>query len=383
MVIRNTFLASLIVLTSFSVNAEIGQSIANNQQQAIERGQASLDPSFLGQLAQGRDLVPMARSVSEESLYSPNETAISEDITYKILISDAMGKRDIKALLRDLGHRSDVVFVVRGLLPKERTINDVGIRIINLVKGFDPVPNVLLDPRPFQTVDAKLAPQILMYKGDELLSSATGLANPNYLKEQYEKGKSGNLGNLGNFGAVVTITERDITEVIKERMEALDKEQLIADAKNRYWDNVQFFGLPNATESQVREFAPLVTVEKDMFAPDGQLIAFKGQHFNTLNTMPFTQRLVIFDATNPEQVEFVKALPHSSLRTKYITTRYDRSLKWDAVKSIETKLGSPVYQLKPDVIQAFNIKVVPSVIVADNKRKVFRIEEVQINGAAN
>jgi conjugal transfer pilus assembly protein TraW len=94
--------------------------------------------------------------------------------------------------------------------------------------------------------------------------------------------------------------------------------------------------------------------------------------------MPFTQRLVVFDATNPDQVEFVKSLPKSSKRTKYITTRYDRSLKWDAVKHIEEQLGAPVYQLKPDIIQAFSLQVVPSVIVADNVRKVFVIEETQV-----
>lgn len=376
MVIRNVALTSLIALIPFSVNAEVGQFIANSQQQAIAKGKAALDPSFLGKLTQDTVSVISEYGVSEEFHDTAIEATMNNDITYKILISNAMGEQNIKALLRDLGHRSDVVFVVRGLLPEERTINDVGMRIINLVKGFDPVPNVQLDPRPFQTVDAELAPQILMYKGDELLISATGLANPNYLKEQYEQGKS---GNLGNFGAVVTISERDITEVIKERMNALDKDQLIADAKGRYWDNVQFFGLPNAIESKVREFEPVITVEEDMFTPDGQLIAFKGQRFNTLNTMPFTQRLVIFDATNPQQVEFVKSLPQSAKRTKYITTRFERSKKWDAVKYIENQLGESVYQLKPDIINAFSIQVVPSVIEADNLRKVFRIEEIQLD----
>ncbi|BEI26508.1 TrbC family F-type conjugative pilus assembly protein [Vibrio cholerae] len=375
MVVRNILLGTLFALNTYALSADIGQSIASGQQQAIARGQAALEPSFLGQLSQEINGRIQPISAASEEIYSGGEASTSDDVVYKILISDAMGEREIKALFRDLGHRSDVAFVVRGLLPQERTINDVGMRIIQLVKGFDPVPNVQLDPRPFQAVGAEFAPQILMYQGDELIASATGLANPTYLKEQHEQGKS---GNLGNFGAVVKISERDITEVIKERMDALDKDQLIAQAKDRYWNNVQFFGLPDATETQIREFEPVLTVDEDMFTPDGQLIAFKGQRFNTLNSMPFTQRLVVFDATNPDQVEFVKSLPKSSKRTKYITTRYDRSLKWDAVKHIEEQLGAPVYQLKPDIIQAFSLQVVPSVIVADNVRKVFVIEETQV-----
>ncbi|TXY52048.1 hypothetical protein FXE74_18865 [Vibrio cholerae] len=122
-----------------------------------------------------------------------------------------------------------------------------------------------------------------------------------------------------------------------------------------------------------------MTINDDLIAPDGTVIALRGATYNTLDYAPFTQRLVIFDATDERQLEFVKTLPKTQLRTKYITTRFDRTLKWDAVKYVENQLNAPVYELKPEIMTAFDIRSVPSVVTADNTRKVFLISETKLD----
>ncbi len=350
------------------------KEMASSRQEAITHGQQILEPEFIDSLIGKSNQIQNAQIGALPKQETP--IAPESGTKYFILITDAMGESRIKQLFRSLAHRQDVAFVVRGLLPREKTITDVGQRIINLVKNLPVTPNVILDPRPFQDVKAEFAPQILMYHNGELVASAQGLANPNYLKERVDEGKQ---GDLGNFGSVVKIAERDITEVLKERFMKLDKQQLIADAKNRYWDNVQFLTLPESKETQVREFKPNLYIDRDIITPDGRVIALAGQQYNTLERVPFTQRLVIFDATDEKQLEFAKSLPPTDLRTKYITTRFDRTLKWDAIKYVEDQLNAPVYQLKREIITAFDVQTVPSIVTADNHRNVFLISETKLD----
>lgn len=370
----STVALSLFFVFSPATHADddFAQRMAANQKVSIEAGKKMLDTKFIDSLIGSAEKVQ-----SKQSMEQPQEQPVAPQYgtKYFVLITDAMGDSEIKQLFNSLAHRDDVAFVVRGLLPSEKTITDVGKRIINLVRDLPVIPNVALDPRPFQAVNAEYAPQILMYRDGELVLSAQGLANPNYMKEQLELGKT---GDLGNFGSVVKITERDITDVLRERFMKLDKEQLISDAKDRFWDNVQFLSLPNAIESKIREFTPELYIDKDIIAPDGTVIAMAGDSYNTLDFMPFTQRLVVFDATDKKQMEFVKSLPKTNLRTKYITTRFDRTLKWDAVKHVENQLNAPVFQLQSEIISAFDVRAVPSVVTADNYKKVFVISEIGI-----
>ncbi|EGR0468566.1 hypothetical protein FG064_16340 [Vibrio cholerae] len=372
-----TLALAVAAIHSVSANDDFARQMAQSQQEKIQKGRALLGGDFIDSLIGKADDRYSAQS-NIQQLQQPIEKPVAPSMgtQYFILISDEMGEDTIKQLFNALAHRNDVAFVVRGLLPSEKTITDVGKRIIDLVKDLPVTPNVALDPRPFQEVSAEYAPQILMYQDGELVLSATGLANPNYLQDQYRSGKR---GDLGNFGTVVKITERDITEVLKERFMKLDKQQLMADAKDRFWDNVQFLSLPLSLETQTREFVPQMTINDDLIAPDGTVIALRGATYNTLDYVPFTQRLVIFDATDERQLEFVKTLPKTQLRTKYITTRFDRTLKWDAVKYVENQLNAPVYELKPEIMTAFDIRSVPSVVTADNARKVFLISETKLD----
>jgi len=372
-------LVSLLWLVTHSCIADVGSEVAKNTQAAMERGQAALEPDFLtnltnhAQQAQSQiyDSPDSTVSTAHQSLHNLGDGPIH----YTILVSESMGEDNLKSLFRSLAHRKDVSCAIRGLLPEEKTINQVGMRIISLIKDFKDVPNVVLDPRPFQAVNAELVPQILAYQGDELVASATGLSNPNYMEQQLAQGKT---GYLGNFGTSYTISERDITQVLKERMANLDTAKLKKDATANYWNNVSFYGLPKARQTQTREFYPILTVGEDIVTPDNTIIAYAGQQYNSLEHLPFTQRLVIFDATDEAQLDYVKHLPSSPLRTKYITTRFDRTLKWDAVKHVENELDAPVYQLNADIIQAFDLEVVPSVVTADNARHVFLIEEIEL-----
>lgn len=361
--------SSTLMMHSHICNANVEHDLAGQRSSAIEQGKALLTDDYITSLISKSESI-QRQQFSEEPYSEPQE------ITYKILISDSMGKQEIRNLLWHYKHRSDVSFVVRGLLGSERTITDVSRRIVSLVSDFEMIPNVSLDPRPFKEVEAEYAPQLLAYRGNTLIASAKGITNIAWLSEQISSGKG---GYLGDFGTTYKIAERDFEEVLKERVAAIDKQKLMEGAKERFWDNVQYLQLPKAQVSQVRTFVPEIVLNEDIVTQDGYVIGLKGQRFNTLSRMPFTQRVVVFDATDKHQLEFVKNLTVSDLRTKYITTKFDSSLKWDAIKTVENELNAPVFQLNSDIINAFDVRVIPSIVTANNQDDFFYIEEVMLD----
>ncbi|MGR5178825.1 TrbC family F-type conjugative pilus assembly protein [Vibrio mediterranei] len=364
-------ISSIVAMHSHTSSATAAYDIASSKATAIEQGTALLTDDYISQLITSSE--SLVRSHTSEEPHSFFETQRH----YQILMSASMGDENIRNLLMAYKHRQDVSFVIRGLLPNERTITDAGLRIIRLVADFDTVPNVSLDPRPFKAISAEYVPYVLAYDGDRLISYASGLTNVQWIADQEKHGKK---GFLGNYGAMVKIAERDLEDILRERFEALDKQALIQGAKDRFWDNRQYLSLPKVQKTQRRTFSPDLLLQQDVITEEGYVIALKGQAFNTLEHMPFTQRLVVFDATDKAQLEYVKALPDSHLRTKYITTKFDNSLKWDAVKSVERYLDAEVFQLNSDIINAFDVRAVPSIVTANNQQKVFIIDEVRVEG---
>lgn len=361
--VKNKFIVLTCLLIS---HAAMGDNVLSN---AIGKGSELLEEEFMNHLI--RETEGYIETADKELVVT------SESLHHVILISDEMGLPALHQLFKKLKYRDDVTFAIRGLLPEEKTINDVGMRILGLLDGFQTLPHIVLDPRPFQEVNAQTAPMILTYHEDTLLAYAAGLANPVYMENKVLRGE---MGDLGKFGTVVNISERDLTDVLKERMAKLDMEALKQQAINRYWDNATFYQLPNASQTIERTFTPLVTLHEDIVSDDGTVLFVQGMQYNTLDQLPFTQRLVVFDATNEAHMEFVKSLPQTNQRTTYVTTRFDRALKWDAVKMVEKELNAPVMQLNNDLITAFNLMAIPSVITADNVNKHFVISEVAVGG---
>lgn len=362
-------MSSIVVMYSHTSSATTAHDLASQKATTIEQGTALLTDDYISSLIERSEAV-VNSSVSEE----PQKGVVS-NAHYKVLISSSMGDKNIRNLLMAYKHRTDVSFVIRGLLPEEKTIPDAGMRIFRLVADFDTVPNVSLDPRPFQAVKAEYVPQVLAYSGSTLVASASGITNISWLADQVKQGKT---GFVGEFGATTKIAERYLEDILRERWEALDKEALVQGAKDRFWDNRQYLTLPRVQKTQRRTFSPDLILQRDIITEEGHVIALKGEQFNTLKHMPFTQRLVVFDATDKAQLEYVKYLPETTLRTKFISTRFDNSLKWDAVKSVERYLNAEVFQLNSDIINAFDVRAVPSIVTANNEDDYFIIDETRV-----
>src|SRR5690606_35404295 len=110
----------------------------------------------------------------------------------------------------------------------------------------------------------------------------------------------------------------------------------------------------------------------------GEFVARAGDRVNPLETRPFTQAIVVFDARDKKQVDLIaQKLPQirdepGVQRTVLITTGFDKGIGWDGYKSVTDLLDDAVFLLTPDVRDRFALEKVPSIITADATHFIVR-----------
>jgi conjugal transfer pilus assembly protein TraW len=144
----------------------------------------------------------------------------------------------------------------------------------------------------------------------------------------------------------------------------------------RYWQGAALEPLPPATEVRVREIDPTISAEHDLVLPDGKVLARAGDRINPLDRMPFRQRLVVFDATDPAQVQTAQDLGAKTgvARVIYLASNLERTAGWEAFNDVQSQLGAPLYLLTADVRERFALQRVPASVEA--KGRVFLVTEV-------
>jgi conjugal transfer pilus assembly protein TraW len=135
-------------------------------------------------------------------------------------------------------------------------------------------------------------------------------------------------------------------------------------ALERFWHRVGFEELPVASEPRTRRIDPTITATADVRLPDGDLLVDAGARLNPLDQLPFTQRLVVFDATDARQVRTAGRLGREAgdRRVLYLATQLEKD--WHAFSTLEDALDAPVYLLTPDVRERFALQRVPATVEA-------------------
>ena len=109
-----------------------------------------------------------------------------------------------------------------------------------------------------------------------------------------------------------------------------------------------------------------------------RLVAFscKRRAYAEFDRLPFSQRLVVFDATDPAQIGTARRLGASAggRRVTYLATRLDRSRGWQGLEALEDTLDAPVYVLTPEERARFALERVPAYVEAVGR--AFRVTEV-------
>ncbi|OAI06230.1 conjugal transfer protein [Methylomonas methanica] len=308
---------------------------------------------------------------------NPQSTITSSKPLTLLFVSFSLGESLLKGIFEEAAGRDDVLLVFRGPKPGQK-LPALMADLKRLLKGIDPLPNIVIDPTRFQRWSVTSVPDIVVEQEGKARLQMRGVSSLSWLDEQIKAGKQGDLGTLGDVGE---ITEIDLLEEIKRRMAAIDWKQKQQQAIARFWAQQKFEELPVAREDRDRTLDLTITAPRDLTAPNGQLIIRAGQTVNPLDKMPFGLCLKVFDATVPTQVELIR---HQSCQDKrsrvmYLATQLPRQDGWDSLKELETTLKAPVYLLTPDVRSRFQLQQVPAIVEQVGNQLVVRERKLPVS----
>ncbi|WP_240342567.1 TrbC family F-type conjugative pilus assembly protein [Methylococcus sp. EFPC2] len=331
---------------------------------------------------QARKALQEAQTVRSFEGTSPSSVdANAGPKTFVIYASTSLGEAGLLDILEEASGRDDVLVVFRGMKPSQKV--QAFIRELHsLARRFDAQkqPHIVIDPTRFRAAGVSVAPTLTLEENGRVLAKVQGVTGTGWLQFRMDGalGDGAKTLDLGTQGPTREIAEVDLIEEMQHRVAQIDWAGKKREALAHFWERTTFHELPEATEDRLRQIDLTVTAPREITSPDGTLIGRAGQQVNPLDRLPFTQRLVIFDATRPAQVELAKHLGPESAprRVTYIATRLDRDAGWAGLDKIESALGAPIYLLPPDLRDRFRLERVPAVVEAKDGR--FSIREFKV-----
>ena len=301
---------------------------------------------------------------------------VQKGVSYVLFASQSMGTAALQQAVALSQQRDDLIVVFRGMKPNQtlgdlvRTLRDISVP----VKEGDVAPKINIDPPLFLEANVTTAPTLVRQLDGVITHQARGVIFPAYIESRLDDTKD---GDLGKAGPTFNIVEQDLMTVMQEKANKIDWQAQAESARDRFWSQQVMPALPHATQGRVREIDPSFVVTRGLSAPDGTVIAVAGQRVNPLEHAPFTQQLVIFDATDPKQLAFARARAiDGAARDQRITlmaTDFDRAGGWDSWHALANELQRDVYILPDPLRERFHIERVPTTVDAEGLH--FRVVE--------
>lgn len=181
-------------------------------------------------------------------------------------------------------------------------------------------------------------------------------------------------------GPVYAIAEQDMLVTIDARLHALEKSggfaRIETDAKARYQaytERPAGVSLPRATATRVRHVDPTLVVPYAIQDHEGRIIYPAGTRVNPLARMTLSKRLLFFDADDPAQCVWAKALlDREGLRVKAILTN------GPVLALMRTWQVRLYFDQRGALVEHFGIKALPAIVSQDGLQ--LTVEEVHLEG---
>lgn len=183
--------------------------------------------------------------------------------------------------------------------------------------------------------------------------------------------------DFGVQGATVAITERNLLEVIEEKLVRASKSGQLASIQKEVQEKVshkaqnpeRVTGVRETTTPRRYHFDPTLTIDHDIKDHQGNLIHPKGTRINPLDTLSWGKPLVFLDGEDAEQITWV--LKHHPKAKFVLIGGKPLELSKQYQKRFYFDQGGAL-------IKKFKIQQVPAVVSQDGKRLL--IEELLVKG---
>lgn len=294
-----------------------------------------------------------------------------------IFVSRSMPDAEMRAALEEASDTgAEVVF--RGINPGEN-IKSALVHFRKIVMKMESPPSVVINPLVFQDFNVDAVPAMAIRSGLDSIW-VEGLLSMQWLKDRMDRG---DRGFQGIRGPVHAVAENDMVEEIKARIAKLDMEKIKDKAFKNFWKaKGRFLPLPQAKKNTTRDFDPSVLVTADILDHNGGVVVRAGSRINPAAILTLTKTIVVFDATNKKNLEFVdgivKAKEKEGRGVILISTTLDTEDAWKNLSTLQSRYRRQVYLLTPEIRDRFGIAAVPATIVASGK--VLKIKEFNVNG---
>jgi len=179
--------------------------------------------------------------------------------------------------------------------------------------------------------------------------------------------------DLGIEGAIYEPIEEDFRLVLMRllaRQDWTQSQQEMTDSARNYTKNLPAYFLPRATKTQTRWKDVGIVTTEDVYLPwvdwqtgsvfePGKILAAKaGTYLNPIAHMPSRsiERLFIFDATDPDQLSYARALMVKNIpQLSFMVIAGD-------VGPLSEEMQRPIYHSIPTMLEKFHVEAMPSLI---------------------
>jgi conjugal transfer pilus assembly protein TraW len=298
-----------------------------------------------------------------------SETDIKYNNKLIVLATFNMPEKDMEYLFEQMDAAEGVI-LFRGMHKEDKSLMNTFARLRDYSKKYKKV-KVAIDPKEFERFAKKISP-VFVYKKNGHEYIVKGMVSPKSIIDDVDKNEAKSI--QGMKGPVYEITEKDILEVLKERMSAINWEEKKQGAQDRFWKKNAVFveDLPKTTKYNERYVDLTVVVTKDQIY-NGLLYAKAGTEINPFSKMSLHTTLFIIDPLDVEQLALAKKLSKTAktLGVKFILTRVDREHGWEHFGKLYEYLGTNTFLLNKELVERFHIEKTPSVLYQyGNKLKV-------------
>lgn len=343
---------------------EFAQGVANQSQSGLEKAlqeHANLNSQDAKAFVGRGDPTTEREQATESAIFASFS-----------MTDDALRQVFVRAKQQD----AEVYF--KGMHSSHTKINETMQMVRRIGQGIDKPPMTRLNPKAFEKYGVTQVPTIL-YRDEDSYAKASGILNLGWVKEKAE-GSEEDL-SLGSFGPTSEVTERSILEVFKERLAKVDWEQKKRDAKAKFWKKKDFHTLPKAQEDKTFYIDPTVRAQSDIKTPDDRVLARKGEVVNPLKGRSMGVTMLIFDARDNKQVEWVaKQLGSGQLegQVMVMTTQIQRKKGWDHLQALHDHFKRRIFVMPKEMVHKFQLTGAPAIVSTELEKELMKVQQFKL-----
>ena len=204
----------LAVLIGFQCTAYAEEDWLSHSRQILKSLEGQSKPAWLDSNPHTTDakrealeLINSSGSVLPLNHQSANPPVANTSKSVTVMfISFSLGDAALKGIFHDVSGHDDVLLVLRGPKPQQK-LPQLFAELKTLLKGVDPVPNIVIDPTRLQKYGVTSVPEIVVENQGKARLQVKGVTSLDWVKAQLDQNRQ---GDLGRFGKIYDIAEIDM-----------------------------------------------------------------------------------------------------------------------------------------------------------------------------